>query len=332
MRRFSRMFYAEEDIRRIRRCCHAASILFVIAKVHNLQYAFYMNIYAALALCFVPLLIMFWAVRRFGRVGIISMLYAALLGLLAVAPISILQFYAADIPFLHSDHWITQLLRAILFNGLIEEFIKMIVMLFLPSKRLSLGKFFMCACICGMSLGCFESAIYFLQHLQQANTIGAHLIYVQLFERMFTSDAVHALCAGLSALFIRSLKRMRIDIAAFLFAPLLHGLYDFFALYDDFKRFSIAAILFLAVQCRISYRMQSDENQKAGVRQPKKPAEKVSEKETAKKIQDVSKDAAGVEKVSEEKKAVGKSVKAKVSTEKEVVQRKIRKGKTPQKK
>ncbi len=208
------------------------------------------------------------------------MLYAVLLGLLAVAPISILQFYAADIPFLHSDDWIMQLLRAILFNGLIEEFIKMIVMLFLPSKRLSLGKFFMCACICGMSLGCFESAIYFLQHLQQANTIGAHLIYVQLFERMFTSDAVHTLCAGLSALFIRSVKRMRIDIAALLFAPLLHGLYDFFALYDDFKWFSIAAILFLAVQCRISYRMQSDEKQKAGIRAK---AKKTAEKEMTKK-------------------------------------------------
>ncbi|MDR9858304.1 PrsW family glutamic-type intramembrane protease [Treponema socranskii] len=239
-----------------------------------------MNIYAPLALCFVPLLIIFLPIHRFGRVGIISMLYAVLLGLLAVAPISILQFYAADIPFLHSDDWITQLLRAILFNGLIEEFIKMIVMLFLPSKRLSLGKFFMCACICGMSLGCFESAIYFLQHLQQANTIGAHLIYVQLFERMFTSDAVHTLCAGLSALFIRSVKRMRIDIAALLFAPLLHGLYDFFALYDDFKWFSIAAILFLAVQCRISYRMQSDEKQKAGIRSK---AKKTAEKEMTKK-------------------------------------------------
>ena len=287
MRRFSRMFYAEEDVCRIRRCCHAVSILLVIAKVHNLQYAFYMNIYAPLALCFVPLLIIFLPIHRFGRVGIISMLYAVLLGLLAVAPISILQFYTTDIPFLHSDDWITQLLRAILFNGLIEEFIKMIVMLFLPSKRLSLGKFFMCACICGMSLGCFESAIYFLQHLQQANTIGAHLIYVQLFERMFTSDAVHTLCAGLSALFIRSVKRMRIDIAALLFAPLLHGLYDFFALYDDFKWFSIAAILFLAVQCRISYRMQSDEKQKAGIRsKAKKTAEKAMTKKenSAKKL------------------------------------------------
>ena len=51
-----------------------------------------MNIYAALALCFVPLLVMFSAIRRFAHVGIIVMLYAALLGLLAVAPISILQF------------------------------------------------------------------------------------------------------------------------------------------------------------------------------------------------------------------------------------------------
>ena len=279
-----------------------------------------MNIYAALALCFVPLFVMFSAIRRFAHVGIIVMLYAALLGLLAVAPISILQFYAADIPFLHSDHWITQLLRAILFNGFIEEFIKIIFILFLPSKRLSLEKFFLCACICGMSLGCFESAIYFLQHLQQANTIGAHLIYVQMFERMFTSDAVHALCAGLGGLFIRSVKRMRIDIAAVLFAPLLHGLYDFFALYDDFKRFSVAAILLLAVQCRISYRIQADEGQKADVKQPpKNPAEKISEKSETKrttkdkiegeKSQKASKGAAGTGKIPKEKKAAGKSIK-----------------------
>ena len=253
-----------------------------------------MNIYAALALCFAPLIIIFLSIRRFAHVGIIAMLYAALLGLLAVAPISILQFYVADISFLQSDHWITQLLRAILFNGLIEEGVKMVVMLLLPSKRLSLGNFFLCACICGMSLGCFESAIYFLQHLQQANTIGAHLIYVQMFERMFTSDAVHALCAGLGGLFIRSIKRMRIDIAALLFTPLLHGLYDFFALYDDFKRFSVAAILFLAVQCRISYRIQAEEKEKADIRpqlknteekeKAEKPIKKITERKTQNRI------------------------------------------------
>ena len=269
-----------------------------------------MNIYAALALCFVPLIIMFFFVRRFAQIGIILCLYAVLLGLLAVAPISILQFYAADIPFLNSDHWITQLLRAVLFNGLIEEFIKIIFMLFLPSKRLSLGKFFLCACICGMSLGCFESAIYFLQHLQQANTIGAHLIYVQLFERMFTSDAVHTLCAGLSALFIRSIKRMRIDIAALLFAPLIHGLYDFFALYDDFKWFSAAAILFLAVQCRIGYTSQAEEKS-AGEKIPEKSETKRTTKNKieGEKSQKSSKGAAGTGKIPKEKKAAGKSIK-----------------------
>ena len=281
-----------------------------------------MNIYAALALCFAPLFIIFLPIRRFAHVGIIAMLYAALLGLLAVAPISILQFYVADISFLQSDHWITQLLRAILFNGLIEEGVKMVVMLLLPSKRLSLGKFFLCACICGMSLGCFESAIYFLQHLQQANTIGAHLIYVQMFERMFTSDAVHTLCAGLGGLFIRSVKRMRIDIAALLFAPLLHGLYDFFALYDDFKRFSVAAILFLAVQCRISYRIQADEGQKASVKpQSKDSAEKISEKSTIKKTQKISRDPVDTEKVLRKKKTAEKTA------NKENSEKRTRKGK-----
>jgi len=273
-----------------------------------------MNIYAALALCFVPLIIMFFFVRRFAQTGIILCLYAVLLGLLAVAPISILQFYAADIPFLNSDHWITQLLRAVLFNGLIEEFIKIIFILFLPSKRLSLGKFFLCACICGMSLGCFESAIYFLQHLQQANTIGAHLIYAQIFTRMFTSDAVHTLCAGLGALFIRSIKRMRIDIAALLFAPLIHGLYDFFALYDDFKWFSAAAILFLAVQCRIGYTSQAEE---------KSAGEKIPEKTGAvKKTEKILKEKAVREKVSKEIKTGGKSAKTERSEKEESTEKK----------
>jgi len=273
-----------------------------------------MNIYAALALCFVPLIIMFFFVRRFAQTGIILCLYAVLLGLLAVAPISILQFYAADIPILNSDHWITQLLRAVLFNGLIEEFIKIIFILFLPSKRLSLGKFFLCACICGMSLGCFESAIYFLQHLQQANTIGAHLIYVQIFTRMFTSDAVHTLCAGLGGLFIRSIKRMRIDIAAVLFAPIVHGLYDFFALYDDFKWFSVAAILFLAVQCRISYTSQAEE---------KSAGEKIPEKSDAvKKTEKILKKKNVREKVSKETKNCGKSAKTERSEKEESTEKK----------
>lgn len=279
-----------------------------------MQYAFYMNIHAALALCFVPLIVMFFFVRRFAQVGTIVCLYAVLLGLLAVAPISILQFYVADIPILNSNHWITQLLRAVLFNGLIEEFIKIIFIFFLPSKRLSLGNFFLCACICGMSLGCFESAIYFLQHLQQANTIGTHLIYVQIFTRMFTSDAVHTLCAGLGGLFIRSIKRMRIDIAAFLFAPLIHGLYDFFALYDDFKRFSVAALLFLVVQCRISYTSQAEE---------KIADEKTVQKtDVLKKTEKTLKKESERRKMSKETKVVEKSVKFGKTKDKESIEKK----------
>ena len=87
---------------------------------------------------------------------------------------------------------------------------------------------------------------------------------------------------------------MRIDIAALLFTPLLHGLYDFFALYDDFKRFSVAAILFLAVQCRISYRIQAEEKEKADIRpqlknteekeKAEKPIKKITERKTQNRI------------------------------------------------
>jgi hypothetical protein len=218
-----------------------------------------MNIYAALALCFVPYIVIFLLIKTIGHIKITIGLFASLLGLLAVLPITFLQFYIAEIPVFKGGGWSSELLKAILFNGLIEESLKMAVLFLLPSKKNTLGKFFGCALLCGLSLGCFESAIYFLQHLQHANALGASLLYKEIFIRMFTTDFLHMFCAGLSGLFVWSVKHHKTDAMAIAYPVLLHGLYNFFALYDYFHWFAVVAILFAAVECRIRYTNQEEE-------------------------------------------------------------------------
>ncbi|HAH63569.1 MAG TPA: hypothetical protein DCL73_15905 [Treponema sp.] len=224
-----------------------------------MMYSCFMNIYAALALCFVPYIVVFLLLKFLGKVKITAELLATLLGLLAVLPITFLQFYIRGFPFFNRDTWSGELLKAVFFNGLIEEVLKMLVMFLLPSKKITLGKFFGCAFLCGASLGCFESAIYFLQRLQHANDVGAYLVYEEIFVRMFTADFVHMFCAGLSGLFVWSVKHHKVDIMALVYPVLLHGLYNFFALYDSYRWFAAAAILFAAVQCRLRYTIQATE-------------------------------------------------------------------------
>ena len=224
-----------------------------------MRYSFFMNIYFAIVLCFVPLFIFFLLIQIFSKIQLLTKLIAVFLGLAAVLPISFLQFYISGVSPFASTEWRTQLLRAILFNGFIEELIKMLMLLLLPSKKLSLGRFFLCALLCGIGLGCFESAIYFLQRLRYAYALGAQLVYRQIFVRMFTTDIVHALCAGLSCFFVWGIKCKKVYVVPFVFAVLLHGVYDFFALYDALRVFSIVAILFMAIQCRLYY-MKLTEN------------------------------------------------------------------------
>ena len=212
-----------------------------------------MNMYLALALCFLPLAILLFVIVYFCKVKIVHALLAALLGLLTLVPISILQIYGATYTIFQSANWTAQLLRAFLISGLIEEAIKMLALFLFPRKNINFKHFFCCALLLGISLGCFESAYYFLQRLQHASNVGANLLYGQIFLRMFTSDAIHLLCSGLSSFFVWSLHRKKIALLPLIFAILVHTLYDFFALYEKFHFFAYIAIIFAIHECRIRY-------------------------------------------------------------------------------
>ncbi|MBQ9237783.1 MAG: PrsW family intramembrane metalloprotease [Treponema sp.] len=216
-----------------------------------------MNIHIVISLCFVPLVACCLICRCVLKQNLLILLRAVLLGLLAIVPIMFIQFYLHQLIsmlFFPAHQHLEYLSRALIVNGLIEETIKMAVLFLLPAKRMPLKLFFCCALICGLSLACFESVIYFLNSLQVTEMNGVHPFYRQILLRMFTANIIHLCCTGLCGLCVWALRHHTQAASAFLFAVIAHGYYNFFLLYTvSLRYFAIAAILFAAVECRVQY-------------------------------------------------------------------------------
>ena len=205
-------------------------------------------------LCFLPLIIAL-VVFTFGfKLNFFHQIVAVLIGLLTVIPISFIQFFLPDIPFLLQFPLWNTLFKSLVIYGFVEELIKMLMTVLLPHKKSSTLQFLFLAFLMGISLGCFESVVYFLDHLQKANAKGAQLLYSQIFMRIFTSDIIHLTCAGLGGLFVVSCRQKKVKVSIFVFSVILHGFYDFFAGFANFFRFfSIIVILLAIAECRIKY-------------------------------------------------------------------------------
>lgn len=202
-----------------------------------------MNIYVFILLCFLPLvlciLIMRFAVPDF---KITKGLWAALVGLLSVIPIAIVQLFILNLPIFTANTLVAVLITAMIFNGLVEESLKMICMLFLPAKRNTLAVFFSMSLIAGLSLGCFETVIYLFA--------GYHEIEL----RMISAVLIHTFCSGLSGLYIWTFRQKKPKVTPFVFAAILHGTYNFFAGFSgNYRWFAILAILMAIIECRIWY-------------------------------------------------------------------------------
>lgn len=77
--------------------------------------------------------------------------------------------------------------------------------------------------------------------------------------RIFTSDIIHFACAGLSGLFICTVRQKAAKPSIFVISVLIHGFYDFFAGFSNFFRFfSFVAVILALVECRIKYKAETD--------------------------------------------------------------------------
>lgn len=213
-----------------------------------------MDLVFPITLCFLPLILCIALFCIFFHIKLTHQLIAVLLGFAAILPISIIQFFLPIIPIFNGETLVFVLLKSFLMYGLIEELISLLFLFLLPHKDYSLRDFLLLSFVMGLGLAGFESVIYFLDHLQRSNALGGVLMYTPIFRRMFTAQILHTFCAGLIGMFVYQKRKQETFLSLILIPIFLHGLYDFFAGFQNqFWYFSIAVILFTAIECRVKY-------------------------------------------------------------------------------
>ena len=214
----------------------------------------FLSIVLPIILCFIPLIAGFLIFTFAFKSNAGHLSIAVLLGLAAVLPISVIQFFLPSLNILTSQPILREILKSLLLYGLVEEILKCVFVLPLPKKDKSALEFLLLTFTMGLALGCFESIVYYLDHLQMANNRNATLLYGQIFARIFSSDIIHMTCTGLCGLFIYAIRNKRPAVACLISAVVIHGLYDFFAGFQNALRwFAVAAILLAIAECRIKY-------------------------------------------------------------------------------
>ncbi len=237
-----------------------------------------MNVYIGLIICFLPFILLFTGCAVFAKSKVLYLAIASLLGLIAVLPVSFIQFWMEDVfsNLLNKNGLISMFLKALIINGLLEEGLRLIFMAFIPAKKNSLKQFFLLSLLSGMCLGCFESMVYLLQNLQSNQLMGGQFLWSLIFSRIFTSDLLHMFCAGLCGLFIWSCKNKKIDFGSLVFAVLIHGIYDFFSYFNNgMYWFCIVALLLCIIECRVHYTKQDPLLKSASINAKEDLAEEV---------------------------------------------------------
>ena len=211
-----------------------------------------MSVYAMVGLSFLPLVI-FLTIFRLAVSGfkVWYGLVATLVGLFSLVPIVIVQYFLLlQLPVFTDNTLMEMFLTVMVFNGLIEETVKMFTLVLLPHRKPGFSAFLAMTFMCGLALGCFETIIYLFSGYHNIET------------RTLTAVLMHSFCAILSGIYVWTWRHPveRADggrapmVMPFVLATILHGVYNFFAGIDGWLYwFSIVAIVMAALECRIWY-------------------------------------------------------------------------------
>lgn len=217
-----------------------------------------MNTFAPILLCFVPFVTMFalFAILV-PNFSVPKGLVASLAGLLALVPITIVQFAIPGMRLFEQSKAIHILLYSIVFLGLVEETFKALLLFLVGGKGESPSRWLCYSLLAGMIFGSFESVIYFLRDIQNiGHGVTLNLIYL----RMFTALLAHTLCAGLGGWTIYYHKNLRLNFWPLLNAVVIHGLYDYFVSFDSSVRFfCVIVILSAAIKNRVCFLQIAEE-------------------------------------------------------------------------
>lgn len=212
--------------------------------------------YAILGISFIPSALFFTlAVFLNKNLKIRYCLIACILGVLTVIPTSFIQHFVLNLPVFDSYSFVSVFVTAIVFNGLIEEAMKLLFICGIPQKKQTLSAFFCCCILYGLIVGGFESVVYIIRKFQEVTLVSGKQILIELLlRRIFSAQLIHMFCAGLSGLYVWCFRHKNPKFMPFIYAFLLHGVYNFFASFtSNYKWLAAVAILFAAIKCRNFY-------------------------------------------------------------------------------
>ena len=119
--------------------------------------------YITLALCFAPLIVeIVFSLIKISSFRLSQAGWAVAAGFAAIVPIIIVQYILQQTDWFSVSSMPSLLAEALIFNGLIEEAVKMLFLFFLPAKKIKLPVFIACAVIAGGTVGSFEYGMYFV--------------------------------------------------------------------------------------------------------------------------------------------------------------------------
>ena len=201
-----------------------------------------MNLFASIGICLVPLfLLCIVFLLCIKNLSSLHLLLALLLGFISIIPVTIIQYLLMNLPIFTSQNLLSVLVITFIFNGLIEESLKMTTCFCLPFKKMDFSSFLVCGILIGCAFGSFENIVYLLTGTKNISL------------RFFTSLILHCCCSGLSAIYVWSFKNKTPYLSCFIMAVLLHGVYNFFASSEKFWWFSIITIIYGFVRLKFSY-------------------------------------------------------------------------------
>ena len=206
-------------------------------------------IFQSFCFCFVPLLIIFAVFyASVPNLKFPAAILSVLAGFLAIIPVGLLTVLVFPHLNIKNQSLSAVLIQDLLMNGFVEELFKMLFIFIFVPKKLDLKTFFICSLLAGFSVGCFELLIYFPSWSEN--------VLLKFILRIFTAVLLHAFCAGLSGIFVYSIKINHTQILPFVFAFVFHGIYNYFAgfkLNVPFFYFSFAVVAIAAIECRVRY-------------------------------------------------------------------------------
>ena len=117
---------------------------------------YYLNMFLSIILpvilCFIPLIVAFLIFALGLKIKAGQLCLAVLLGLAAVLPISVIQFFLPSLNILSEQPILREILKSLLLYGLVEECLKCVFVLALPKKEKTALEFLLLAFTMGLAL------------------------------------------------------------------------------------------------------------------------------------------------------------------------------------